>query len=82
MRITPHELTRRSLASRKMFFTSGCLSRYLSGTNGRSVVIEGSTNLAGWEAISTNTTPTNVLFHTDPEAGSHRWRFYRAFQSP
>ena len=46
------------------------------------LVIEASTNLAGWSPVFTNTTPTNVLFYTDPEAGSHLWRFYRAWQQP
>ena len=46
------------------------------------LVIEASTNLAGWAPVFTNTTPTNVLFYSDPEAGSHLWRFYRAFQFP
>ena len=46
------------------------------------LVIEASTNLAGWVPVFTNTTPTNVLFYTDPEAGNHLWRFYRAFQFP
>ena len=46
------------------------------------LVIEASTNLAGWAAIFTNTAPTNVLFYSDPEAGSYLWRFYRAFQFP
>jgi hypothetical protein len=46
------------------------------------LVIEASTNLAGWAPVFTNTTPTNVLFYTDPVAGNHRWRFYRAFQFP
>ena len=46
------------------------------------LVIEASTDLAGWSAIFTNTTPTNVLFYTDPDAGSNLWRFYRAFQFP
>jgi hypothetical protein len=66
----------------------------LSGTNGTfqmrvdgvlqpgTLVIEASTDLAGWAAIFTNTTPTNVLFYTDPEAGSLPRRFYRAFQFP
>jgi hypothetical protein len=66
----------------------------LSGSNGTfqmrvddvlqpgTLVIEASTNLTGWAAIFTNTTPTNVLFYTDPAAGSHLWRFYRAFQFP
>jgi len=46
------------------------------------VVIEACTNLAGWAPVFTNTTPTNVLFYTDPDAGNYPWRFYRAFQSP
>jgi hypothetical protein len=48
------------------------------------LVIEASTNVnaAGWGAIFTNTTPTNVLFYTDPEAGGAPTRFYRAFQFP
>jgi hypothetical protein len=46
------------------------------------LVIEASTNLAGGEAIFTNTTPTNVLFYIDPDAATYPWRFYRAFQFP
>ena len=46
------------------------------------LVIEAATNLAGWAAIFTNTTPTNVLFYADPDAGNCPWRFYRAFQFP
>jgi PKD repeat protein len=46
------------------------------------LVIEAASNLAGWVPVFTNTTPTNVLFYTDPEASSNPARFYRAFQSP
>jgi hypothetical protein len=46
------------------------------------LVIETSTSLAAWLPIFTNTTPTNVLLYTDPEAGSFSNRFYRAFQFP
>ena len=46
------------------------------------LVIEASTDLAGWAPVFTNTTPTNVLFYTDPEAGNSATRYYRAFQSP
>jgi len=46
------------------------------------LVIEAGTNLADWGPVFTNTTPTNVLFYTDPEAGSFPGRFYRAFQFP
>jgi PKD repeat protein len=42
------------------------------------LVIEASTNLAGWSPVFTNTTPTNVLFYTDPKASNFLWRFYRA----
>jgi uncharacterized delta-60 repeat protein len=42
------------------------------------LVVEASTDLAGWAPVFTNTTPTNVLFYTDPDAGNYLWRFYRA----
>jgi hypothetical protein len=66
----------------------------LSGTNGTfqmrvdevlqpgTLVIEASTNLAGWAPVFTNTTPTNVVFYTDPDASNAPTRFYRAFQFP
>jgi hypothetical protein len=44
------------------------------------LVIEVSTNLTGWAPVFTNTTPTNVLFYTDPDASNAPTRFYRAFQ--
>ena len=48
------------------------------------LVIEASTNLSttDWAPLFTNTTPTNVLFYTDPDASNAPTRFYRAFQSP
>jgi len=46
------------------------------------LVIEASTNLAGWAPVFTNTIPTNTLFYTDPDATNFSWRFYRAFQFP
>jgi hypothetical protein len=46
------------------------------------LVIEAATSLTGWAPVFTNTTPTNVLFYTDPNAGNHVRRFYRAFQFP
>jgi hypothetical protein len=45
-------------------------------------VIEASTNLAVWAPVSTNSTPTNTLFYTDPDASNHLRRFYRAFHLP
>ena len=47
------------------------------------LVIEASTNLStNWAPVFTNTTPTNALFYTDPDAGNFPTRFYRAFQFP
>ena len=46
------------------------------------LVIEAATDLASWSPVFTNTTPTNVLFYTDPDAGNSPTRFYRAFQFP
>ena len=49
------------------------------------LVIEACTNpadLTNWAPIFTNTTPTNVLFYTDPDASNAPTRFYRAFQFP
>ncbi len=46
------------------------------------LVIMASTNLAGWAPVFTNTTPTNVLFYTDPKASNYLRRFYRAYQFP
>jgi hypothetical protein len=48
------------------------------------LVIEACTNLSttNWAGVFTNTTPTNVLFYTDPDAGNAPARFYRAFQFP
>ncbi len=42
------------------------------------LVVEASTDLAGWSPLFSNTTPTNVLFYTDSNASNYLWRFYRA----
>ena len=46
------------------------------------LVIEASSDLAGWAPVFTNTTPANVLFYTDPAASNYLRRFYRALQWP
>jgi len=50
------------------------------------LVIEAATypaaNPPDWLPVFTNTTPTNILFYTDPEAATNPTRFYRAFQFP
>jgi hypothetical protein len=50
----------------------------LTGT----AVIQASTNLATWSPLFTNTTPTNLLFYTDPKASNYLRRFYRAVWTP
>ena len=46
------------------------------------LVIEASTNLADWWPLFTNTTPTNLVFFTDPDATNYARRFYRAVWTP
>ena len=46
------------------------------------LVIQASTSLTGWAPVFTDTTPTNVLFYTDPDASNAPTRLYRAFQFP
>ncbi len=46
------------------------------------LVIEAATNLVGWAPVFTNSTPTNALFYTDPDASNAPTRFYRAYQFP
>jgi hypothetical protein len=38
--------------------------------------------LPGSSPVFTNSTPTNVLFYTDPNVSNSPTRFYRAFQFP
>ncbi len=53
--------------------------RLLDLWQGGTVVIETSTNLVNWTPIFTNSTPTNVLFYTDPTA-RRPYRFFRAVE--
>jgi uncharacterized delta-60 repeat protein len=62
--------------------TNGILGVQADNVQPGPLVIEACTDLASWLPIFTNTTPTNVLFYTDPDAGNYPGRFYRAFQSP
>ena len=48
------------------------------------LVIQACTNLSApyWASIFTNTTPTNVLFYSDPNTSKYPGRCYRVFQFP
>jgi hypothetical protein len=81
--LTDHELWRSSGAGEPCAASPRSLSLRTWPKAGRgTLVIEASTNLAGWAPVFTNTTPTNVLFYTDPDASNYLRRFYRAFQFP
>jgi hypothetical protein len=45
-------------------------------------VVKSRTDLADWTSVFTNTTPTNVVFYSEPDISSDTARFYRAFQFP
>ena len=54
--------------------------RVEGGSPASMLVIEVSTNLADWSPVFTNTTATDALFYTDPDAGKSPMRFYRAYR--
>lgn len=62
------------------FATNGQFQLGLSGVPGDKYVLQASTNLVDWTALSTNTAPTNLLNLIDPGATNFRYRFYRVLQ--
>ena len=62
--------------------TNGTFQMLVDNLQPGPVVVQACRNLTGWAPVFTNTTPTNVLFYTDPEASNNPTRFYRAFQFP
>lgn len=51
-----------------------------SGTPGQVVLVEGSTDLRDWHALSTNTLGPDPSHYADPESALMPWRFYRLRQ--
>jgi hypothetical protein len=51
-------------------------------SNASGILLIPGPNLAAWAPVFTNTTPTNVRFYTDPDAGSLPTRWYGASQFP
>jgi sugar lactone lactonase YvrE len=50
----------------------------LSGAFGQTIVVDGSTNLANWTPLSTNTVGGSPFYFSDPAWTNFPWRFYRA----
>ena len=50
----------------------------LAGVAGQNVVVESSTDLVNWTALSTNTLGNGPLYFSDPASGNFPQRFYRA----
>lgn len=50
----------------------------LTGVNGQTIVVEGTTNLLDWTPLLTNSADGNPFYFTDPESAKHPARFYRA----
>ncbi|MDB6068646.1 MAG: repeat containing protein [Pedosphaera sp.] len=59
-------------------FNAGVFGFNISGPAGQSVLVQGSTDLANWLPISTNTIGTGAWKFTDPQSATNSSRFYRA----
>jgi hypothetical protein len=64
------------------FFTNGTFGLQLSGTPGKTYILQGSTNLFSWIPVSTNMPASSPFLLIDPTAANFRYRFYRAEQLP
>ena len=54
----------------------------ISGTAGKSYVLQTTTNFNGWVSLSTNIAPANLFNLIDNSASNSPARFYRIFQLP
>ena len=63
-------------------FTNNGFRMLVSGTAGKSYVLQASTDLFNWTPLNTNVASSNYFNLTDPAPGSFRYRFYRAVQLP
>jgi uncharacterized repeat protein (TIGR03806 family) len=64
------------------FFTNGTFGLQLSGTPGKTYILQGSTNLFNWVPLNTNVPASSPFLLIDPTAANFRYRFYRAEQLP
>jgi hypothetical protein len=59
-------------------FTNGLFGFNVAGSAGQTLVIEGSTNLANWTPLETNTLGASLWHFSDPWSGNFQQRLYRA----
>jgi uncharacterized delta-60 repeat protein len=59
-------------------FRSGAFGFNLSAISGQTIVVEASTNLQNWTALSTNIISTAPFYFADSSSTNFPWRFYRA----
>ena len=63
--------------------TNGAFQLNITGAvPGRTNLVEASTNLATWSAVSTNASSSNSFSITDGTATNYNWRFYRVRETP
>jgi hypothetical protein len=72
--ITPVQFTAANFATNRQFQLG------FQGVTGSNYVLQASTNLQNWTAISTNTATTNTFYLFDPEATNFPQRYYRVLQ--
>ena len=72
--ITPVQFTAANFATNHQFQLD------FLGVTGSNYVLQASTNLLNWTAISTNTATTNAFYLFDPNATNFPQRFYRVLQ--
>ncbi|GEM_PF-5579508 len=61
-------------------FTNGTFDLRVSGLQGKSYVLQASTDFINWTPVSTNVAPSNFMDLVDPGATNFPRRFYRAIQ--
>jgi hypothetical protein len=63
-------------------YANGSFQLQLTTIAGRSYVVQASTDLVNWVALTTNLAPSNITIFIDPSATNFPRRFYRAAQLP
>jgi len=64
------------------FFTNGAFQMRASGVQGKTYLLQGTTNYSNWSTISTNVPAANTFNLLDGGANNFQWRLYRLIQLP